>query len=39
MAKWCAICPPSRHLSAKIRLFTDFLIGRFGERPYWDLVG
>ena len=35
----CAIYPPSRHLSTKIRLFTDFLIERFGERPYWDLVG
>ncbi len=33
-----AVYPPSRHLSAKIRLFTDFLIERFGSRPYWDLV-
>jgi len=33
-----AIYPPTRHLSAKIRLFTDFLIERFGGRPYWDLV-
>lgn len=33
-----AVYPPTRHLSAKIRLFTDFLIERFGERPYWDLV-
>jgi DNA-binding transcriptional LysR family regulator len=34
----CVIYPLSRHLSAKIRLFTDFLTGRFGGRPYWDLV-
>ena len=33
-----AIYPPTRHLSAKIRLFTDFLVDRFGDRPYWDLV-
>ena len=33
------IYPPSRHLAAKIRLFTDFLIERFGKRPHWDLVG
>ncbi len=33
------IYPPSRHLAAKIRLFTDFLIARFGDRPIWDLVG
>ena len=31
--------PPSKHLSAKIRLFTDFMTERFAERPYWDLVG
>jgi DNA-binding transcriptional LysR family regulator len=34
----CAIYPPSRHLSAKVRLFTDLLVERFGDRPYWDLV-
>jgi len=33
-----AIYPPTRHLSVKIRLFTDFLVERFGGRPYWDLV-
>jgi DNA-binding transcriptional LysR family regulator len=33
-----AVYPPMRRLSAKIRLFTDFLVERFGERPYWDLV-
>jgi len=34
----CAIYPPSRHLSAKVRLLTDFLVERFGKEPYWDLV-
>ncbi len=33
-----AIHPPTRHPSAKIRLLTDFLMRRFGDRPYWDLV-
>ncbi len=31
-----ALYPPTRHLSAKIRVFTDFLIDRFGGRPAWD---
>jgi len=34
----CAVYPPGRHLSAKVRLFVDFLTERFGDRPYWDLV-
>lgn len=34
----CVLYPRHRHLSAKVRLFTDFLIKRFGEPPYWDLV-
>jgi DNA-binding transcriptional LysR family regulator len=33
-----AIYPQTRHLSVKVRLFIDFLIERFGGRPYWDLV-
>jgi DNA-binding transcriptional LysR family regulator len=33
-----AIYPQTRHLSVKVRLFIDFLIERFGNRPYWDLV-
>jgi len=33
-----AIYPPTRHLSLKVRLFIDFLVERFGNRPYWDLV-
>lgn len=27
---------PGRHLSAKVRSFLDFLVARYGERPYWD---
>lgn len=33
-----ALYPPTRHLSLKVRLFIDFLVARFGKRPYWDLV-
>ncbi len=33
-----AVYPHSRHLSPKVRAFTDFLAQRFGPRPYWDLV-
>jgi len=33
-----AIYPPSRHLAVKVRVFIDFLVERFGRRPYWDLV-
>jgi len=33
-----AIYPPNRHLAVKVRAFIDFLVERFGERPYWDLV-
>jgi len=33
-----AIYPQTRHLAVKVRLFIDFLIERFGNRPYWDLV-
>ncbi|TWT10254.1 LysR family transcriptional regulator [Reyranella sp. CPCC 100927] len=33
-----ALYPPTRHLSAKVRVFIDFLASRFGGRPYWDLV-
>jgi DNA-binding transcriptional LysR family regulator len=34
-----AVYPHSRHLSPKVRAFIDFLLGHFGPRPYWDLVG
>jgi DNA-binding transcriptional LysR family regulator len=33
-----AIYPQTRHLSVKVRMFIDFLVERFGGRPYWDLV-
>lgn len=33
-----AIYPPTRHVSVKVRMFIDFLVERFGSRPYWDLV-
>lgn len=29
---------PHRHMSARIRLFVEFMYERFGEAPYWDLV-
>lgn len=31
-----AIWPHNRHLSAKVRTFVDFLIDRYGTKPYWD---
>jgi DNA-binding transcriptional LysR family regulator len=31
-----ALYPPGRHLSAKVRSFVDFLVGRFGGEPAWD---
>jgi DNA-binding transcriptional LysR family regulator len=31
-----AMYPHSRHLSAKVRIFTDFLVDRFGNDPDWD---
>jgi DNA-binding transcriptional LysR family regulator len=33
-----ALYPRHRHLSAKVRLFVDLLVERFGDRPHWDLV-
>ena len=33
-----ALYPPGRHLSAKVRSFVDFLVGRFGGEPTWDRV-
>lgn len=33
-----AIYPHARHLSPKVRALIDFLIERFGPRPYWDLI-
>lgn len=31
-----AVWPPGRHLSAKVRVFVDFLAERFGPVPYWE---
>jgi DNA-binding transcriptional LysR family regulator len=31
-----AVYPPTRHLAARVRLFTDFLAARIGKVPYWD---
>ncbi|MPY71321.1 MAG: LysR family transcriptional regulator [Alphaproteobacteria bacterium] len=31
-----AVYPPGRYMPAKLRVFIDFLAGRFGETPYWD---
>lgn len=31
-----AVYPHSRHLSAKIRAFVDYLADAFGPTPYWD---
>lgn len=31
-----AVWPQSRHLSAKVRAFVDFLAEAFGPEPYWD---
>lgn len=32
----CVIYPPGRHLSAKVRLLTDFLIERFADETAWE---
>ena len=31
-----AVYPSTRNLSAKVRVFIDFLVETFGEEPYWD---
>lgn len=31
-----AVYPAARHLSPKVRVFVDFLAGRFRGTPYWD---
>ncbi|MET0151502.1 MAG: LysR substrate-binding domain-containing protein, partial [Candidatus Binatia bacterium] len=32
-----ALYSPTRHLSAKVRAFVDFLTARFGPEPEWDV--
>lgn len=31
-----ALYLPNRHLSAKVRVFIDYLLARFAPPPYWD---
>lgn len=31
-----ALYPSSRELAPKVRVFIDWLVGRFGREPYWD---
>jgi DNA-binding transcriptional LysR family regulator len=31
-----AVYPAGRNLSPKVRVFVDFLVERFGGKPYWD---
>lgn len=31
-----AVYPQTRHLPQRVRLFIDFLTGKFGGAPYWD---
>lgn len=33
-----AVYLPTRHLPAKVRVFIDFLVARFGPQPYWDTI-
>ena len=33
-----AVFPHNRHLSAKVRVFVDFLVDRFAPEPYWDVA-
>ncbi len=32
----CALYPPTRHISMKVRALIDFLVEHFGDKPYWD---
>ena len=31
-----AVYPPTHNLSAKVRVFIDYLVDTFGPEPYWD---
>ncbi|HEU0153171.1 MAG TPA: LysR family transcriptional regulator [Arenimonas sp.] len=33
-----AIYPSRRHLSAKVRVFVDFLLEKYGDYPVWDRI-
>jgi hypothetical protein len=30
------VYPHNRHLSAKVRVFIDFMLSKFASPPYWD---
>lgn len=32
-----AVYPLGRNLPAKLRVFLEFLLSRFGPEPYWDV--
>jgi DNA-binding transcriptional LysR family regulator len=34
-----ALYPATRYLAMKVRVFIDFLVERFGDRPDWDTSG
>jgi DNA-binding transcriptional LysR family regulator len=34
----CALYPPTRHLSVKVRVLIDYLVEQFGTRSGWDIV-
>jgi len=31
-----ALYPPTQHVSTRVRVFIEFLVNRFKEKPYWD---
>jgi DNA-binding transcriptional LysR family regulator len=31
-----AVYPQTRYLSQRTRVLIDFLVDRFGDKPYWD---
>ena len=32
-----AVYPPTRHLSARVRAFVEFLVDRYSGAPYWEV--
>jgi DNA-binding transcriptional LysR family regulator len=32
-----AVYPPTQYLAVKVRLFIDFLVGRFSSAPPWKV--
>ncbi|MCU7799302.1 MAG: LysR family transcriptional regulator [gamma proteobacterium symbiont of Lucinoma myriamae] len=32
-----AVYPDQRHLPQRVRLFIDYLVRRFGDKPYWNI--